>query len=94
MLGTVSRPMLVGGVDIELAEPGLNEAVLQRIADMSGGAYASAADASWLAAQIADRNVGERPTEMRDVWHNGFSLALIIALLAAEWGMRRTVGLA
>ena len=93
-LGSVARPVLVGGVDIELAEPGLNEAVLRRIAETSGGKYAAAADASSLAAQIAARDVGERPTEMRDIWHNGFSLALIIGLLAAEWGLRRRVGLA
>ncbi len=36
----------------------------------------------------------DRPTEMRDLWHNGFSLAIIVALLAAEWLVRRRVGLA
>jgi hypothetical protein len=38
--------------------------------------------------------VGRPPTEMRDIWHNGFSLALIVGLLAAEWLVRRRVGLA
>jgi len=32
--------------------------------------------------------------EMRDLWNNGWSLAAIVALLAAEWLMRRKVGLA
>jgi hypothetical protein len=93
-LGTATRPMLVGGVDIELAEPALNEPVLRRIAETSGGRYARAAEATTLAAAIADRDIGERPTEMRDLWHNGFSLALIVMLLAVEWLLRRRVGLA
>jgi len=38
--------------------------------------------------------VGQPPTEMRDLWHNGFSLTLIVVLLAAEWILRRRVGLA
>jgi hypothetical protein len=93
-LGTATRPMLVGGVDIELAEPGLNEPVLRRIAESSGGQYAPAAEAPALAALVAQRDIGERPTEMRDVWHHGVSLLLIVGLLAAEWLLRRRVGLA
>ena len=94
MLGTASRPMLVGGVDIELAEPSLNEAVLRRIAENSGGKYVSAAEAATVAQLVTERDIGERPTEMRDVWHNGISLLAIVGLLALEWGLRRRVGLA
>ena len=93
-LGTASRPMLVGGVDIELAEPSLNEAVLRRIAENSGGKYVSAAEAATVAQLVTERDIGERPTEMRDVWHNGISLLAIVGLLALEWGLRRRVGLA
>ena len=93
-LGTATRPMLVGGVDVELAEPALNESVLRRIAESSGGSYVPAAEAGSIPPLIARTNVGERPTEMRDVWHNGISLALIVVLLGAEWLLRRKVGLA
>jgi hypothetical protein len=31
--------------------------------------------------------------EQRDVWHTGWSLALIVALLGLEWVWRRRVGL-
>jgi hypothetical protein len=86
--------MLVGGVDVELAEPALNESVLRRIAESSGGSYVPAAEAGSIPPLIARTNVGERPTEMRDVWHNGISLALIVVLLGAEWLLRRKVGLA
>jgi hypothetical protein len=94
VLGTASRAMLVGGVDIELAEPALNEPVLRRVAETSGGTFVLAADASTVAGALAEREVGERPTEMRDLWHNGFSLIVIVILLAAEWTLRRRVGLA
>ena len=93
-LGSASRPMLVGGLDVEFAEPALNEAVLRRIADNSGGEYVSADRASSLASTISARDVGERPTEMRDVWHNGISVLIVVGLLAAEWLLRRKVGLA
>lgn len=92
--GTATRAMLVGGVDIELAEPALNEPVLRRVAETSGGRYVPAAEASSLAGMIAEIDVGERPTEMRDLWHNGFSLLTIVVLLAGEWLLRRRVGLA
>ena len=92
-LGSATRPMLVGGVDIELAEPGLNEAVLRRIAETTGGTYVPADEAGTLAASLKQSDIGERPTEMRDLWHNGVSLAFIVLLLAAEWLYRRRSGL-
>jgi uncharacterized membrane protein len=94
VLGTASRPILVGGVDVELAEPRLNEPVLRRIAETSKGQYVPASEAGKVAALIAQSGVGSPPTEMRDLWHNGFSLAAIIGLLAAEWIIRRRLGLA
>jgi uncharacterized membrane protein len=93
-LGTVSRAMLVGGVDAELADPRLNESVLRRIADRSGGQYVAADDVAALPELIRQSDVGQPPREMRDLWHNGFSLTLIVALLVAEWTLRRRVGLA
>jgi uncharacterized membrane protein len=93
-LGSASRAMLVGGVDVELAEPRLNESVLRRIAEASGGHYVPADAAGTLPALIRQSDAGQPPTEMRDLWHNGFSLSMIVLLLAAEWSMRRRVGLA
>jgi uncharacterized membrane protein len=93
-LGSVARAMLVGGVDVELAEPRLNESVLRRIAEGSGGRYVAADEIGGLPAVIQQSNVGQPPTEMRDVWHHGFSLAVLVILLATEWALRRRVGLA
>jgi uncharacterized membrane protein len=93
-IGSARRQMLVGGVDVELAQPRLDESVLRRIAETSGGQYVPAREADKLPAMVSATDVGKPPLEMRDLWHNGFSLAAIIALLAAEWLYRRRAGFA
>ena len=93
-LGSVSRQVLIGGADLEMAEPHLNEAVLRRIADTSGGKYVAAADATQIPDLVRQADTQSPPMEMRDVWDNGWTLAMIVALLAAEWLARRQAGLA
>jgi uncharacterized membrane protein len=93
-LGPASRSMLVGGVDVEFSQPRLNESVLRRIADTTRGQFVPAAEAQRILPLISETDAGKPPTEMRDLWHNGVSLAVIIGLLAAEWIVRRRVGLA
>jgi uncharacterized membrane protein len=93
-LGTTARPLLVGGADLEMAEPRLNAAVLRRISETSGGAYLPASDAAKLPPLIRSADTEPPPMEMRDLWDNAWTLAMIIALLAAEWVLRRQSGLA
>jgi uncharacterized membrane protein len=93
-LGTVTRPMLVGGSDVELSEPRLNEAVLRRIAESTSGRYLAASDAATLPSLLRESGIGNPPMEMQDLWHNTWSLVALVALLAAEWLVRRRVGLA
>jgi uncharacterized membrane protein len=92
VLGAASRYVLVGGIDPELTDPRLNDVTLRRIAAHGGGAYVRAADASSLASRVREARASAR-REMRDLWHNAWSLAGIVALLAAEWGLRRRWGL-
>lgn len=92
-LGSATRPLLVGGSDVELSEPRLNEAVLRRMAEATGGRYLPAAEAGAVPGLLRESGVGNPPLEMRDLWHNAWSLAVIVALLAAEWLARRRVGL-
>jgi hypothetical protein len=94
VLGSATRSVLIGGSDVELSEPRLNEAVLRRIADTTGGRYVAENDANSVPGSLREAGVGSPPMEMRDLWNNGWSLAAIVALLAAEWLMRRKVGLA
>jgi uncharacterized membrane protein len=93
-LGTVRRPVLVGGADVEMSEPRLNEAVLQRIAEATSGKYLPAASAGELPALVRSTRDEHRPMEMRDLWQTGWSLLAVIGLLTCEWLARRKVGLA
>ena len=93
-VGTAERPVLVGGVDLEMAQPRLNEAVLKRLSAESGGRYLRPDQLSELPSLLRASRAEAGTPEMRDLWHNGWSLAAIIALLAAEWIARRRVGLA
>ena len=92
--GTASRPILVGGVDLEMTQPRLNEAVLQRLSAETNGRYVRAERAGELPSLLRESRADAGTPETRDLWHNGFSLALIISLLAVEWVMRRRAGLA
>jgi uncharacterized membrane protein len=93
-VGAASRPVLVGGVDLEMTQPRLNESVLRRLAGESGGGYVSADQAGRLPSLLRESRAEAGTPEMRDLWHNGWSLLMIIGLLAAEWVSRRRVGLA
>lgn len=93
-LGTASRPVLVGGVDLEMTQPRLNDAVLRRLAAENHGRYVAADEAGELPALLRESRAEAGTPEMRDVWHNGWSLLAIIGLLAGEWVVRRRVGLA
>ena len=93
-VGAASRPVLVGGVDLEMTQPRLNEAVLRRLSEETNGRYVNAEDADQLPSLLRESRADAGTPELRDLWHNGWSLAIIIGLLAAEWGLRRRAGLA
>ena len=93
-VGMASRPVLVGGVDLEMTQPRLNEAVLRRLSAETKGRYIPADQAAELPSLIRASRVDAGTPEQRDLWHNGWSLLAIIALLGVEWVMRRRAGLA
>ena len=93
-LGSGTRPVLVGGADLEMTQPRLNEAVLRRLSAENHGHYVHADDADRLPALLRESRAEAGTPEARDLWHNGWSLAAIIGLLAAEWVARRRAGLA
>ena len=93
-IGAASRPILVGGVDLEMTQPRLNEAVLRRLSSETKGRYIRAADADQLPSLLRESRADAGTPEMRDVWHNGWSLLALIMLLGAEWVLRRRAGLA
>jgi uncharacterized membrane protein len=92
-LGMATASLLVGGVDAEMTDPRLNEDTLQRVAAASGGAVIAAGDTRGLLARLATGAPAARLAARRDLWHAGWSFALLAALLATEWLLRRASGL-
>ena len=91
--GTAGGAMLVGGSDPEMADPRLNQQVLQRLAVRSGGRLIAATDVAALADQLKAAVPGARLAVTHELWHTGWSFALILSLLVAEWLLRRRWGL-
>ena len=92
-LGTSGATMLVGGVDAEMVDPRLNEDTLQRVARASGGAVIAAGDMQGLLARLDAGAPAAVLAQRRDLWHTGWSFALLALFLAAEWLLRRASGL-
>ena len=87
------RWFLVGGADLEMADPRLNEPVLQRIATASGGRYLAAGEASELPSLLATVAPQASAPQLQELWHNIWIFVAVMLLLAVEWGLRRRWGL-
>jgi uncharacterized membrane protein len=92
-LGSADRWFYVGGSDRELTDPRLNEGVLQRLARGSGGRYARPDDLGQLASWLERSAPGPAAPERRDLWHQPWAFALLLAILSGEWILRRRWGL-
>ena len=85
--------VLAGSSDPEFVDPRLDDAVLRRLAEESGGQYFEARDAGDLPAVLREGRTAPRPREFRDLWHNAWSFLFIVGLLSTEWLLRRRWGL-
>jgi uncharacterized membrane protein len=92
-LGSASGAVLVGGVDPEMTDPRLNEDMLSRVARASGGQVLTAGDEATLVDRLRTGAPAAALAVRRDLWHTGWSFAIITLLLAAEWLLRRSWGL-
>ena len=92
-LGPLDAWFQVGGADREFADPRLNDGFLRRLARASGGEYLAAAEAGRLASLLASSAPRALEPERRDLWHEPWTFALVVALLSAEWILRRRWGL-
>jgi uncharacterized membrane protein len=92
-LGSRRDWVLVGGADLELEDPWLDAELLRRTAEAGGGAYLDPRRLGGLA-DLLPAAAGSLPRlETRDVWHHAAVLMLLIALLSAEWSLRRLWGM-
>jgi uncharacterized membrane protein len=90
---TAAVSLLVGGADSEMTDPRLNLPVLERIARASDGRMVQPGEMTALADQLRAAVPAAVVAARRDLWHNGWSFAVIVALLALEWMLRRRWGL-
>jgi hypothetical protein len=92
-VATASTSFLVGGADVEMTDPRLNERLLQQLAAVSHGQLV---DAGKVAALVDALRAGVPAAALavrRDLWNSGWSFAAILLLLGAEWLLRRRSGL-
>ena len=92
-IGTASSSLLVGGADLEMAQPRLNVALLERMAAESGGHVIEAGQVGRTIEALQRAAPAAALAARSDVWHTAWSLLFIIGLLAAEWLLRRQWGL-
>ena len=93
VVGSTEQPVLAGGTDPEFVDPRLNETVLRQLAERTGGRYLTGADAAEIGDALRAGRAERHPPQVRDLWHNAWAFGMIVALLAAEWGLRRKWGL-
>jgi uncharacterized membrane protein len=92
-LGTADRWVYVGGTDREFTDPRLNEGVLRRIAQESGGDYLPLDRISALPPTLAEAAPTSGQPEPHDIWDRTWVMVLIFGTLSAEWILRRRWGL-
>jgi hypothetical protein len=92
VLGTSDQWVLAGAADLEMADPRLNEDVLRRVSRASGGRYLEASDIPRLASLLASSS-DPAPPRLQELWHNAWMFMAVVALLAAEWFLRRRWGM-
>ena len=80
--------------DAEYFDATMQAARLQRVADETGGRFYTPATLSGLAEDVQYTGRGVTTVEERELWHMPIVLMTLLALLAAEWALRRRVGLA
>jgi uncharacterized membrane protein len=90
---SAATTFLVGGADAEMADPRLNLHTLQRLASASGGRMIDAAHPALVTDELHAALPAAAVLARHDLWHNAWSFAAIVALLAAEWILRRRWGL-
>jgi uncharacterized membrane protein len=93
LLGSAEGWFYVGGYDREFAEPRLNEGVLQRLAEATGGEYVRPADVGRIVELLRRAEPPDAIPERRDAWHGAWALLLLAGLLSTEWILRRRWGL-
>jgi uncharacterized membrane protein len=84
----------VSAGDSEYYDAAMRAPLLKRIAEETGGRFFTPSNAAALPEAISYSGRGVTVVEERELWDMPALLMLLLALLGAEWGFRRTRGLA
>jgi uncharacterized membrane protein len=84
----------VSAGDSEYYDAAMRAPLLKRIAEETGGRFFTPANAASLPEAISYSGRGVTVVEERELWDMPALLMMLLGLLGAEWGFRRTRGLA
>ena len=93
-LGSASLNVRASAGDAEYFDAAMRAPLLQRIADETGGRFFMPANAASLPEAVSYSGRGVTVVEERELWDMPIVLLLIVGLISAEWGIRRSQGLA
>jgi hypothetical protein len=85
--------ILVENYSVEMVNTEPDNALLKKIAEVSGGINVSPSGIDSLTAVLSPKTITERLEKTWDFRMNPFFLAFIILLLAVEWGIRKNRGM-
>ena len=93
-IGRSATQIRAVATDAEYFDATMQAARLKRIAEETGGKFYDAEAAAGLAEDVQYTGRGVTTVEERELWHMPIILIALLALMFAEWSLRRRVGLA
>lgn len=92
-VGVAEEPLIVEAADLELASPFPRADVLRALAEASGGRFVDVGERLGDVEVRDSRRVEVDRTRLIPLWDKGFALVALVAVLGAEWWLRRRSGL-
>jgi uncharacterized membrane protein len=92
--GTALTFVRAAAGEVEYFDPTMHAAPLRRIAEETGGRFYLPEAVTGLAEDVRLSGRGVTSVEERPLWNMPIVLIALLALICAEWGYRRAVGLA
>lgn len=92
-LGTDRGGFVVGEAGAEFERTRMNRDLLVRLAETTGGGFYNPSGVERMAGEISPEEITVRETRAVSLWNHPAVLALLVCLLAAEWLVRRYLGL-
>jgi uncharacterized membrane protein len=93
-IGTGTVHLRAAPSDAEYFDATMHAARLERVASETGGKFYTADTVASMPDDLKYAARGVSTVEQRDLWHMPIVLLLFVALVTAEWGYRRAVGMA